>query len=485
MKTLRDYQKNTVENAFSMTKEGRVRLCIQSPTGSGKSVMIAHLVKRLDSRCLIITHRQELITQIANELIDVGIHKADIGSHETLTKKIVVGMVQTLCRRNHPQFEVVIIDEAHHALAVSYQKILKRQSNAHLFLFTATPYRADGKGLGRICDKIYTSASINDLINEGALVPTKCYSHPESVDISNVKIVRGDFDQRELASRCNRPKLVGDIVSHWQDRATGLPTLCYCVDISHSKAVAEQFRQAGIRAIHIDGATEENVRTKTRSALESGEWQVVTNCMVFTEGFDCPAIKCVVLARPTASDSLFRQMVGRCMRPFGKSTYGLVLDHAGNIKRFGLPEHDPEFSLEDKKKTKKGPPVKTCPSCGKESHLSQIRCECGFEFPSASRKSKLTIHEGQLIRYVTAKSGSLPYGFKWKHGKKKNDPCVAVPNKEEIQNILLMQKLRADGLSLADICRVLTNQGIRPRSGGKWFPKVIMYILNRSTNEAA
>ena len=192
------------------------------------------------------------------------------------------------CRR------LIIVDEAHHIAARTWRLILEAFPNARRLGLRATPCRSDGRGLGNFFDKIIEGPSIPELIKQTHLVPTTYYA-PANPDLKGVETRQGDYVVSQLADRINRNDLVGDLVTNWHKHSQRRKTLVFCVDVGHSIHVKDEFLKSGVRAEHVDGSTPKPERDAILARLASGETEVVCNCMVLTEGFDLPAIGCIVL----------------------------------------------------------------------------------------------------------------------------------------------------------------------------------------------
>src|SRR5262249_17097646 len=197
-----------------------------------------------------------------------------------------------------PPANLLIIDEAHHARANTYQKLIELYPDASVLGLTATPCRGDGRGLGNIFKKMIEVPQVADLIKLGFLVGAKVYA-PVDPDLKGVRTQTGDYAVGQLADRMNTPALVGDIVIDWLKHGERRKTIAFAVDVQHSVHIRNDLVQAGVRAEHLDGSTSIRDREAILARLASGETEVVTNCMVLTEGFDCPDIGCIILARPT------------------------------------------------------------------------------------------------------------------------------------------------------------------------------------------
>jgi DNA repair protein RadD len=254
-------------------------------------------------------------------------------------------------RTDLPHADIVFIDEAHHVPARTYRHIIDSYPDAQIIGLTATPCRRDGRGLGSVFDELVEGPQVAELIAQGYLVGTRVFA-PSRPDLTRVHVRQGDYIEAEIAAIMDRPKLVGDTVSHWLRHADRRKTLLYASSVAHSVHTKEEFIKSGVRAEHIDGSTPKDERDAILTDLALGGLEVVCNCMVLTEGFDLPDIGCIVLARPTKSMGLFRQMVGRGLRPADGKDHCLVLDHAGAVFAHGFAEDAVEWSLEPDRKAR-------------------------------------------------------------------------------------------------------------------------------------
>jgi superfamily II DNA or RNA helicase len=219
-----------------------------------------------------------------------------------------------------PSADLVIVDEAHHARARSYTKIIEKYPHAVILGLTATPCRGDGRGLGNVFECLVECPSVAELIADGHLVPTKVYA-PSLPDLRGVSVKRGDYVESQLAERMNNTRLVGDVVEHWHRLGERRQTVIFATGVAHSLHIRDEFRRAGVLAEHIDGTTPVEEREAILGRLAAGKVEIVCNAMVLTEGWDQPSVSCLVLARPTKSLGLCRQMVGRvCVQRRARST---------------------------------------------------------------------------------------------------------------------------------------------------------------------
>jgi superfamily II DNA or RNA helicase len=359
MMDLRYYQSDVCAQFENEVAQGQRKILMVAPTGAGKTVIASAIIKRGARRALVVAHRREIVNQTSDKLTAFGVHHGVIqaGDEDKLRPmaSVQVASIQTLHARAirstampMPPADLLIIDEAHHACAPTYRAVLEQYPEAIVLGLTATPCRGDGRGLGGIFTTMIQCPQIAELIDNGYLVKTRVYA-PVDPDLRGVQTRQGDYVESQLAERMDREKLVGDIVTHWLKYSDGRRTVAFACNVGHSVHICDEFVRAGIRAEHLDGETSIGDRAAILARLESGETRVVCNCMVLTEGFDMPDIGCCILARPTKKMGLFRQMVGRVLRPAGGKPDAIVLDHSGAVFRHGLPEDYVVWTLEPDK----------------------------------------------------------------------------------------------------------------------------------------
>jgi DNA repair protein RadD len=188
----------------------------------------------------------------------------------------------------------------------------------------------------------------------GYLVKTRVYA-PIRPNLRGVRIRRGDYVEGELAERMDNPKLIGDIVTHWHKYGQPRKTVAFACNVAHSLHIRDEFVRSGVRAEHLDGATPDDERDAILARLETGETELVSNCMVLTEGWDMPEVGCAILARPTRQMGLFRQMIGRVLRPADGKPDAVILDHSGAVFAHGLPEDRVEWTLDPERRVRPTP----------------------------------------------------------------------------------------------------------------------------------
>jgi DNA repair protein RadD len=310
MTELRPYQRDVIAEFERTVTAGQNRIIIVAPTGAGKTIIASAIIKSAVAayrRVLVLAHRREIITQTSTKLQSFGISHGIIqaGFSPRPLEPVQVASVQTLHARairtdkmDLPLANLLVIDECHHCPAQTYQKIIDAYPDATLLGLTATPCRGDGRGLGGIFETIIECPQVPELIEHGYLVKTRCYA-PTNPDLAGVRVQAGDYVESQLADRMDQPKLIGDIVTHWHKYGERRRTVCFAVNVAHSIHVRDEFLKSGVRAEHIDGSTPKTERDDVLARLASGETELVTNCMVLTEGWDMPEVGCCVLARPT------------------------------------------------------------------------------------------------------------------------------------------------------------------------------------------
>lgn len=403
---LRPYQISAIDRARQAVLSGHRRIVLVAPTGAGKTqvaVGIARGAIERGNRVLFMAHREELVSQASSRLDSVGIdHGVIMANHKRIKPKcaVQVGSVQTLVRRTLPDAEVVILDECHHGAATSFRKILLQYPESFHIGLTATPYRLDGQGLGFFYTDLIEVTTITELINEKLLVQPREFA-PSKPDMSKVHVTAGDFNEREAAAVMMDPVLIGDIVSWWKKLAEGRTTVCFATSIAHSKAIVESFREADVPAGHIDGEMPKQERRQVLEDLRQGRITLLSNCNIVTEGWDLPECSAVILARPTLSKSLYKQMIGRGLRGGvdGKADC-IVLDHADNCRRHGLVTDPEAYTLDgiEKRDKKAEAGVKTCKRCYAIVPSDLTECpECGYEFEVTARAPIPKQKDGDLI----------------------------------------------------------------------------------------
>lgn len=414
MTDLRHYQQSAITRIRQSIMAGNRRILCVAPTGAGKTIIGAHILNAASQKYkfgIFAAHRREIINQTSEKLEWAGTPHGILmaGKSRSAMSRVHVCSIQTFASRvirsghEAPPADVVIIDEAHRSIAKSYTDMVDMYPNAIVIGLTATPVRGDGKGLGNFYDDMIEVASISELMDMGYLVRPHVYA-PAMPDLGQVKIKRGDYAEDQLQDAMDKTELVGNIVRDWMLYAKDRPTVVFATGVRHSLHIKEQFERAGITVAHIDGETPKDERDEILQKMEDGEIQVVTNCMVLTEGWDMPKVSCAILARPTKSYGMYLQMAGRILRPYDKKTDAVIIDHAGAVYEHGFVSEAGDWSLDtnetikerrEKKQRKEKSPI-TCRNCF-TVYERQRKCpSCGWEPTIESQE--LNMKEGRLLK---------------------------------------------------------------------------------------
>jgi DNA repair protein RadD len=412
---LRPYQLRAIADLRGKIRAGVNALVLVSPTGSGKTVIASHIIDSsvaLGRRVLFVAHRKELVDQASAKLSALQVPHGVLMSTYPAdpTAPVQVASVQTAVRRDLPAgFDLVIIDECHHAAAESYSKIIATQPGATVLGLTATAFRADGRGLGDTFGGYVQVATVQELTDMGFLVPAR-YWAPSAADMRGVRKTAGDYDQAECAERSMKPKLIGDIVAHYRRVAPGERAICFAVNVAHSQAITTAFRAAGIAADHLDAETPRADRERILAGLAGGRLSVVCNCGILSEGYDNPAVSVCIQARPTMSLGLHLQQVGRVLRPHHGKQCAKILDHAGNVARHGFATDEHPVDLAEGVRKSRGagslaPSVTTCRKCYAVvvSGTEQCPC-CGASLASDRPKVKTAAGDLEELKHGACQS---------------------------------------------------------------------------------
>lgn len=337
---LRDYQESALNSVIKDFQGGVNRQLIVLPTASGKTFVMAAVAKYFNKKVLIVAHREELLLQAQDKFklywpeADIGICKAE---RKEYNHQIVIGSTQTCsrpgCLRQLKKkgFDILMIDETHHAPASTYQRIIKDlgfgdKTKKLLIGVTATPMRSDKKQLGDFFDKMVYSKTAGELIQSGHLAPVSGRRILTSFNLNKVHTRMGDFAVNELASVVNTKDRNKFVVEKFKEHCPTRKAIVFCVDVKHCQDTAQAFNTQGIIAEPVWGNMDKDLRKRVLKGFSKANIQVVTSCGVLTEGFDEPSIQAIVMARPTKSKGLYIQMAGRGLRKNPGKEDCLVLD---------------------------------------------------------------------------------------------------------------------------------------------------------------
>lgn len=401
---------------------------------TGKTVVMAEIAQRTtnnNKRVMFLIHRKEVLDQAVKTFNEQGVKMS-------LT---TMGMVQTLTRRVNklPVPDVILVDEAHHALAKSYQRILSKFPKAIVLLFTATPRRTGRTQLDQIADDIIVGQSIHELTDKGFLAPFRYFQPPNDFDSKLLKrSSTGDFTNESMQQAMST-KIFGHIVKQYKRIASGMQAVVYTYSIDSAVEIARKFNSEGILAIEVDGTTSKEKRDLAVQKFRDQEIQILVNVNLFTEGVDLPNVDCVIMARPTASLALYLQFSMRCLNPREGKT-AIIIDHANNFKTFGYPDDDRDWKQairSGKQKSKslltdsgisiitcdycfavvKTNEVKNgkCPICGKPVKVHEAKPVNDVDLVEATKERQRLIKEivkNDLLKKVANKSVSELHSLK-------------------------------------------------------------------------
>lgn len=400
------HQDRAIDLLRAALRTGSKRPVLQLPTGAGKTRIASRIVSMAlakGNRVIFTVPAISLIDQTARAFWDEGIREVGIiqGSHAGTNPRmpVQIASVQTLAKRTIPEAQLVLVDEAHR-MSQFVTDWLGREdwANVPFIGLSATPWT---KGMGRLYDRLIIGATTKELIDAGVLCPFRVFA-PSKPDLSKVRTVADDFHEGDLAKVMIDKSLTADIVQTWLDKADGRPTLVFAVDRAHAAHLQEAFEFRGIRAGYIDATTPLPDRENVKRQLDRGQFQVVCNVGVLTTGVDWD-IRCIVLARPTKSESLFVQIVGRGLRTAPGKADLLLLDHSDTTIRLGFVTdiHHPRLSearlnAGEAQVLERAPPKpRECKACSFVIPQGVRACpNCGHE---AKRPSEVEVREGELV----------------------------------------------------------------------------------------
>ena len=337
---LRDYQIDICSRVSEAFEHHR-SVMVQMPTGTGKTMVLAELVKQLmmkdeGVRILIVAHRRELIEQI----------KATIKRMKMDSRNITVESIQTISRRIATiEFapSLVVIDEAHHALAKTYKMMWETWPDAKFLGLTATPCRLNGKGFTDLFEVLLSSLTVPEFIKKGVLASfdyvtiNEGSSQQQLIDSLTKRGADGDYQVKEMNEVLNKRPSIEQLYNCYTQFAKKKKGIVYAVSIEHARSIAEYYESKGIKAVAISAKTPAKERAGFLDDFRKGKIQTLVNVDIFSEGFDCPDVEFIQLARPTLSLAKYLQMVGRGLRPHKKKECCVILDNVGLVRLFGLP----------------------------------------------------------------------------------------------------------------------------------------------------
>lgn len=453
------------------------------PTAFGKTNLfsyIAKMARQKDSRIVIIAHRQELIHQISETLSKWGVDHGIISPQfsPSYFKQVQVASVQTLASRfrkipeKFRQFDLMVQDECHHLVATnSFGKVYELLGKPRLLGVTATPERADGKGLGESAGGVFQTLieviGVRELIDEAFLSNYRVYAPPSEIDLSGVRTRMGDFDKQELAEQVDRPKVVGDAAAHYARICPGVPAIAFGISIEHCHHIASAFQTAGFNFQVIDGTMTAETRKRLIKGLGRDIHGLVSADLI-SEGTDIPGVTAAIFLRPTKSLGLYIQQAGRALRTVFADGYDLstregrlaaiangpkpcayIIDHVGNTLRHGLVDAPREWSLDGRVK-KKGKnkdeqeqriDIVQCPKCFVVSEPTPVCPHCGHVF--AVKGGRNLDHVDGELQEITPE---MREAMAEKERMKQRSAQAAAKSVEDMMNQLGYSRGRAEAI---------------------------------------
>ena len=342
---LRPYQQEAKEAIFTQWEDGIRNTLLVLPTGCGKTIVFAKVTEecvRQGNRVLILAHRGELLEQAADKIakatgLGCAVEKAE-ESCQGSWFRVVVGSVQTLMREKRlgrfpaDYFNTIIIDEAHHCISDSYQRVLQHFPDAQVLGVTATPDRGDMRNLGQVFESLAYEYTLPKAIKEGYLSPIKALTLPLKIDMSGVGVQAGDFKAGDIGTALD--PYLHSIAEEMQKYCLDKKTVVFLPLVKTSQKFRNILEEKGFRAAEVNGESQD--RAKILADFESGRYNVLCNSMLLTEGWDCPSVDCIVVLRPTKVRSLYCQMVGRGTRLHPGKSHLLLMDFLWHTERHEL-----------------------------------------------------------------------------------------------------------------------------------------------------
>lgn len=434
---LRQYQQDLKAQVIAAWASGARDVLAVMPTGGGKTVLFCSAMIDEPGASVAIAHRGELVSQMSLTLARNGVRHRVVGSKSTQNtcatlhmhelgrifvdpnSRVGVAGVDTLVRMDRAdtwlqQVRLAITDEGHHLLRENkWGKAIELFPNARGLAVTATPTRADGKGLGRhadgVIDQMVIGPDMRDLINARYLTDYRIVAPPSDIDLSGVDIAAGgDFSPEKLRTAVHRSHIVGDVVGNYLKFAAGKLGITFAVDIATGEQIAEAYRAAGVPAQMVHGNTPDIVRAGIMRKFRQREVMQLVNVDLFGEGFDVPAVEVVSMARPTMAYGLYAQQFGRALRPLDGKSHALIIDHVRNVERHNLPDAPRTWTLNRRERGTKSAPTDAVPLrvCAGETCLQPyprilVACPyCGNEPAPAERRTPAQV-DGDLY-YIDA-----------------------------------------------------------------------------------
>jgi DNA repair protein RadD len=418
---LRDYQTKLVDDVRQQIRLGQTRILILLPTGGGKTAIASYIISRTvkrGNRAMMTAHRSEIISQTGKTMKEFNVPYGLIQAGEKMNLKQPMQVASILTLRNRldkiPVPKILVIDESQHLVSRTWKEVADYYSERGTIILglSATPKRLSGESLSSCFDVMVQGPSIKELINMGALSKFKYFAPSVGIDTSTIHIKCGDFDKGELEIAVNKRAITGDVIAHYNRLIPGKRAIVFCVSVAHAKSVAGDFNESGIAAEFVEGSMPKESRKAAFDRFKRGETLVLTNVEIAGEGVDIPAVESAILLRPTMSESLYLQQVGRALRvdPDNPDKLATILDHCSNVFTHGLPDKEREWSLDGtarRSPSEKSIGIRQCPNCFRCIVPAPI-CVCGYEFTVTARmlaeeKGELKEFDAELLEIAKRK----------------------------------------------------------------------------------
>jgi superfamily II DNA or RNA helicase len=315
-----------------------------------------------------------------------------------------------------PEAELIVIDEAQHVKSKSYLEIIEKWNNSLILGTTATPRRLDGKPMNDIFQRLILGPTMRELINQNYLVDYDYYA-PDNISMEGAQVQAGEYKTEEMLNRVDKKAIVGSAIKHYQQYADHKPAIVSCVSILHADKVAKEFTEAGYRALAIHSGMEQEIIEKGIAGLKNGEIEILTQCELLGEGIDIPGATVLIGLRPTMSEVIFLQHIGRVLRRNGGKEKAIILDHVGNWERHGLPDDYRGWSLNGIDKKNMGElNYKRCPDCIRPVPKHARVCPfCGHEWQPGESQDRIPEQkEGELVKITGEEHIDVRVTVDWK-----------------------------------------------------------------------
>ena len=382
---LRAYQQDIFDKSITAFRNGSKGVCCVLPCRSGKSFIMARMIKGAKGNVLVLAHRHTLINQHKELLKSLGVLTENVRVESVFTEASRLG------RYAKNSINLIIIDEAHLSEAASYRKVCEYYDCKRV-LFTATPARLDGKPL-TLADTLITGITADELIKTGAISEYDYYAPDLNLDIDNVDLVAGEYNNGQLTELMCQAAIYGDVLKYYRQLGDNRQAIAYCTSVKHSEQTAKMFCDSGIPAISIDGSMSQKERNLRMELFKSGNVQILCNCNLISEGVTLPGASVALLLRPTCSLPLFIQQACRVLTPVeGKKA--VIIDFVNNVQKHGLPTEAHHWSLTQTVERRKEfnedgtLSIRQCEKCFKCFKTAPVCPYCGYTYKIKGRELK-------------------------------------------------------------------------------------------------